>query len=76
MAHAHTVLMSVNSDDGTHCVDVFRRTDGSFGFDLFRRDPEDSRGWYPVGHYGSRSYATVSDARAAATDAVPWAKFA
>ena len=46
------VITSRNSADGLLCVDVFQRTDGSFGFEEFRRDPEDAAArvsWYGDG---------------------------
>ena len=42
------VLASWESADRFRCVDIFRRPDGSFGFDEFRRDPEDMGAWTPV----------------------------
>jgi hypothetical protein len=36
-----TVLASIETDDGLRCVDLFRRPDGTFGYQEFRRDPED-----------------------------------
>ena len=38
------VLESLETDDGLRCVDLFRRPDGSFGYEEFRRDPEERRG--------------------------------
>jgi hypothetical protein len=35
------VLASWQSSDRFRCVDIFRRPDGSYGFEEFRRDPED-----------------------------------
>lgn len=72
MAHAHTVLHSVNLDGDAICVDIFRRVDGTFGFDEFRRDPEDGRGWYSIGHFGGRVYACEQDAIDAAMATVGW----
>ena len=36
------VLESVENDEHDRCVDLFRRHDGSFGFEVFRRDVEDA----------------------------------
>ena len=76
MAHPHHILASVNLQDGTNsiCVDVFRRDDGSFGFDLFRRDPEDGRGWFSIGYFGDRRFVRVSEAVEAAYSQVHWLK--
>lgn len=66
------VLNSVNNADGSICVDIFRRADGSFGFEEYRRDPEDSRGWYPIGGFEDLVYADKDAAQRAAVDAVAW----
>ena len=72
LAQRTTVIRSVNASDGVHCVDLFRRPDGRYGFDLFRRDHEDPSGWYSVGHFGDMPFDTVEDAQQAAQNAVPW----
>lgn len=72
MAHINRVVQSVNSQDGHLCVDIFERPDRSFGFEEFRRDAEDPRGWYPVGHHGSRRFETPQAAMDAAREAVVW----
>jgi len=72
MAPVNRVLGSFTNDDGDHCVDVFIRDDGTFGFEEYRRDPEDLRGWFPLNRYASRSFATESDALAHARASVTW----
>ena len=52
MAHGNIVVQSYNLEGNTVCVDIFMRADGTYGFDEFRRDPEDGRGWFSIGHYG------------------------
>ena len=54
------------------CVDIFKRPDGTFGFEEFRRDPEDMGSWTPIAYYSVREYLTEGDAIAAAWAAVPW----
>lgn len=70
------VLRSVNADETqTRCVDLFERPGGGpdrFGFEEHRRDPEDGRGWFPVGGHGSRRFACAEAAWAAALEASPW----
>src|SRR6266403_513923 len=44
MRGAWTVLASRENAEGNRCVDIFRRDDGSFGFEEYRRDPEDRGG--------------------------------
>ena len=45
------VITVLANDAGDHCVDVFIRADGNFGFEEYRRDPEDGRGWFPLNRY-------------------------
>ena len=66
------VLASLEDDQATRCVDVFRRADGSFGFEEFRRDVEDRGAWTPVRFFSAQSFATQAAAHAAAQRAVPW----
>lgn len=56
------------------CVDIFVRPNGTYGFDEYRRDPEDGRGWYGIGHYGEREFVTADEALQAALGAVRWLK--
>jgi hypothetical protein len=65
-------VASHQTPDGSRCVDVFSRPDGSFGFEEFRRDPEDMGVWTPVAYFSGRSFSDDDQARSAAMDAVPW----
>lgn len=67
-----TVLTSIETGDGLRCVDLFRRPDATFGYEEFRRDPEDQGLWTRVRFASAFSYATLEDARLAATKAVAW----
>ena len=66
------VLASHQPPEADRCVDVFSRPNGTFGFEEFRRDPEDMGAWTPVSYCSSREYPTADAARAAAKKAVPW----
>jgi hypothetical protein len=66
------VLASPSTVAVDRCVDIFSRPDGTFGFEEFRRDPEDMGAWTPVAYYSEREYSTEADALAAARGAVPW----
>ena len=66
------VIASFNNETGDHCVDVFQREDGSFGFEEYRRDHEDLRGWFSLRRYGTRSFANEAAARHDARAAVAW----
>ena len=54
------------------CVDLFRRPNGTFGYEEFRRDPEDQGAWTPVRFASGLRYASLDQARAAAVAAVAW----
>jgi hypothetical protein len=68
------VLSSIENQAGDHCVDVFVRDDGTFGFEEYRRDPEDARGWFSLQHYSHLLFDTEEEARAEATVKVAWMK--
>lgn len=72
MAHENAVVRSINLEGALLCVDIFTRADGSFGFELFRRDPEDARGWYPIGVFGATAYRSEAEATEAACRKLPW----
>jgi hypothetical protein len=67
-----TVLASPSTPTVDRCVDIFSRPDGTFGFEEFRRDPEDMGAWTPVAYYCGREFSTQDDAVAAARNTVRW----
>jgi hypothetical protein len=67
MVHA-----SHQTPEANRCVDIFSRPDGTFGFEEFRRDPEDMGAWTPTSYFSAQEYATAELAVAAAKQAVPW----
>jgi hypothetical protein len=67
-----TVFNSVENAAGDRCVDLFRRPDGSHGFEEFRRDVEDRGAWTPVAYYSGAVYATEAAALDAARREVSW----
>jgi len=72
MAHTNKVNCSIETLDGTRCVDLFRRPDGSYGFAEYRRDPEDGYGWRPAGAAPETRFPTKSDALSEARRQVAW----
>jgi hypothetical protein len=72
MRGAWTVLASLENAEANRCVDIFRRGDGSFGFEEYRRDPEDRGGWTLVAYHAHRVFATRDEAAAAAAGSVTW----
>ena len=72
MARDWSVLASYENADGARCVDIFRREDGSFGCEAFRRDAEDRGAWFVTGHYSALRHASREAAETAALAAVGW----
>jgi len=72
MAHANKVTQSIETPDGGRCVDLFHRPDGSYGFEEYRRDPEDGSGWFPIGFYAEEVFATETSALTEARSRVAW----
>jgi hypothetical protein len=72
MAHTNKVTRSIETPDGGRCVDLFQRPDGSFGFEEYRRDPEDGSGWYPIGFHTEASFASEAAALAEARQRIGW----
>ena len=67
-----TVFDSLENAQHDRCVDLFARPDGTYGFEEFRRDPEDQGEWTPVGYYSFAVYASSGAALMAAEQAVAW----
>ncbi|MEM7059782.1 MAG: hypothetical protein AAF557_19525 [Pseudomonadota bacterium] len=68
------VTDSIETPGGDRCVDLFRRPDGSWGFEEYRRDPEDGTGWFQVGFHRERRFQNRSEAVQAALETVVWLK--
>jgi hypothetical protein len=66
------VLTSLENSAGDHSVDIFVRADGTFGFEEFRRDPEDVSGWFPLHRYSNQVFSTQEDALAQVKSKVAW----
>jgi hypothetical protein len=67
-----SVLTSHQTQEGNRCVDIFSRPDGTYGFEEFRKDPEDMGAWTPVNYFAGREYPTEAAAVEAARQAVLW----
>lgn len=66
------VVSTVHNEDGYRCVKIIARLDGRFGFQEYRRDPEDAGGWTFVGENCQGPYPTQGQALAAAQADVAW----
>jgi hypothetical protein len=66
------VIGGMENFDGSRCVDLFVRPDGTFGFEEFRKDPEDAGAWTPVQYYSGTSYGSKELALSAAHRLIAW----
>jgi len=66
------VLQSIENPGGDRCVDIFRRPDGTFGFEEWRRDAEDGGRWTRTGAFAGQVYSGENDALSAARSCVGW----
>ncbi len=72
MAHENKVMQSINLYSDYICVDIFLRPDGTYGFDEFRRDPEDLSGWYSIGYFSDQVFDSADAAVHKAKASVHW----
>jgi hypothetical protein len=72
MGAKNRVLRSINNDDASLCVDIFLRPNGTFGFEEYRRDFEDPRGWFPIGAQPMAIFYSEDTALQAAKVHVAW----
>ena len=68
----NVVLASLENRFADQCVDIFIRPDGTFGFEEFRRDPEDCGQWRNLDRFSHLSFSTQEKALEAAHENVPW----
>jgi hypothetical protein len=66
------VIASIENFEGNRCIDLFLRPDRTYGFEEFRRDPEDAGEWTPVAYYSAGSYESQADALGAAQRTIAW----
>lgn len=66
------VLQSLETPDGDRCVDLFKRPNGTFGFEIYRRDTEALTGWFAIGNNIERTFDAPDLALEAAARLAPW----
>ena len=66
------IVASYETSEHNRAVDIFARPDGSYGFEEFRRDPEDMGVWYDVAYFAEQRFASRAEAERAAESAVRW----
>ncbi|HSN01886.1 MAG TPA: hypothetical protein VLS91_00210 [Acidimicrobiales bacterium] len=69
---AWLVLTSYENSEADRCVDLFSRPNGTFGFEEFRRDPEDMGAWTPISYHSGHEYPSRVAALDDARRIVPW----
>lgn len=75
-APRNLVLQSIETAEGDRCVDIFERPDGSFGLEGYRRDAEDTSGWFRVTQFADHRFESEAEAIEAAGRIFPWARSA
>ena len=68
----NTVLASLETEDGSQCVDFFLREDGTFGFEQYRREYDGAIRWQSLGKYAQLSLGSGQEALRLAKQRVPW----
>lgn len=66
------VLASFESSNGSHCVDIFAREDGGFGFEEYRGEFDGAARWQSLGKYASLVFPSGEAALSAAQERVSW----
>lgn len=66
------VLASFEDAFRSHCVDIFLRTDGTFGFEEFRREVDGNGSWQSLGRYSGLSFVSGAQALDEARLRVAW----
>ena len=66
------VIATLHNNAGDRAVKIMRQPDGTFGFNEFRRDPEDAGGWTLTRANPRGTFASAVQAFTAAEDDVPW----
>jgi hypothetical protein len=66
------VVDSFENPERDRCVDIFVRQDGSFGFEEWRREPEEPGRWFRARYHAHAVFASPADAVVAARASVPW----
>ena len=69
---ATSVIDTLHNRDADRCVKIIRQPDGGFGFQEFRRDPEDAGRWTLVSETPTGHLATKAQALEAAWAGVAW----
>ncbi len=72
LAQLGHVVRSINMNGEAICVDIFKRPDGTFGFEEYRRDVETGEGWFPIGFHSGIVCHSQEEALARAAATIGW----
>jgi hypothetical protein len=67
-----SVASTIHNEHADRAVKILKRAGGGFGFQEFRRDPEDAGRWTLVSDAPQAAYASEEQAAAAARASIPW----
>lgn len=68
----NTVVDSFENPERNCCVDIFMRADGTFGYEEWRREPEDPGRWFRARYFSAAVFASAGLAIADACRQVAW----
>ena len=68
------VINSINNDNNNLCIDFFIRKNKTFGYQEYRKDPENISGWYRIGNYDYKVFSNKDDAYLDAKRTIVWFK--
>ena len=68
------VINSINNDNNNLCIDFFNRNNKTFGYQEYRKDPENISGWYRIGNYDYKVFSNKDDAYHDAKKTIVWFK--
>lgn len=67
-----TIMDSIENSERNRCVDIFRRADGSFGFEEWRREPEEPGRWFRARYHSHEVFDSPRATLVAARASVAW----
>jgi hypothetical protein len=74
MPKSYRVVNSFDNDEKNRCVDIVQDLDGNFGFQEFRREPEDISGWFLIRDSLPIHFSSEAEAIKGAQKGVKWFK--
>jgi len=66
------VIQSINNDESNLCIDFFTRNNGTFGYEEYRKDPENASSWYKIGYFTYKIFSSKDEAYNDAVKTISW----